>query len=140
MCAKIRDGHLIEVKYPGDLAEGSLEVPEVIIGAERKTVMELAELWIERRNKELANHRIQIMILRQIEAQLETLGLYARSIGKEDIAKTYEDRLGTIRGLLAEKADIEKQVRFELGGDGVHESIMSFLARWKSQLMTAKAA
>ncbi|MDB5194111.1 MAG: hypothetical protein JWN50_125 [Parcubacteria group bacterium] len=138
---KIGDGDLIEVKYhSADLGEGPIGVPEVIIGAEKRTVLEVGELWIERQNKELSRHRIQIQILRQIEAGLETLGMYARSVRQESIAVAYERRLGTIRELLAEKADIEREARFTLMDDSVHSSIMSFLASWKKSLLTAKAA
>ncbi len=139
---RIRDhidkGELGKVKYfrsehmniDGQLSK----LPEVVIGASKKTVMELANLWLEKNQEELAKHYAQIMVLRQMREQLETFSLYARSVGQQESADIYSSRIGIIDGILAEKAQIEREVGWNADSDSVHSEIMSFLKRWKASL------
>lgn len=133
--AQIAKGILPRVKYfHSEYAHihGQLSmVPEVIIGASKKTVMEVAELWANRENKELAKHRLQIMILHQMEEQLKTFSKYAASLGKDkmDIADAYTSRLGIIQKILDEKIDIEKKAGWTMIDDPVHSGIMNHLAK-----------
>lgn len=142
--SQIDAGELAEVRYfhsdSLDTYEVLSKLPEVIIGAEKRTVMELAELWAERQNKELAEHRIQIMILEQMKEQLETFAMYAESLGKTDVSDIYRQRLSVVEGVLKEKETLAKQVKYELMNDSVHASIMSFLSRWKQGMIAKKAA
>ena len=136
---QIAKGILPRVKYfHSEFANihGQLSmVPEVIIGASKQTVLEVAELWANRENKELANHRLQIMILHQIEEQLVTLSQYARSIGQQRIADVYADRLGVIRQILEDKIDIEKRVGYTaMTDDPVHAGIMNILAKLRHDI------
>lgn len=138
--SQIDAGTLARVKYfKTEDGAGLDHLPEVIIGADKKTVMQLAELWTERKNKELATHKIQIMILHQIRAQLDVFAKYARSIRNEEVAKIYEERSVVINQILSQKKVIEQNVKYELMDDSVHTSIMSFLSAWNKSL-TAKAA
>jgi hypothetical protein len=141
---QIDEGGLAEVRYfhsdSLDTYEVLSKLPEVIIGAEKRTVMELAELWAERQNKELAEHRIQIMILEQMKGQLETFSMYAESIGKDEVAVIYRERLAIVEKILEEKKLLAGKVKYELNSDNVHASIMSFLTRWRQGMITEKAA
>lgn len=146
----IERGELVAVDYfhsePMSLHGRLSDLPEVVIGADRKTVLELTELWMERENAVLARHKIQIMILMQMKEQLETFAGYARSLAaqcgdkvlklkQENVAEKCEDRLVIVNELLDSKKDIAKEVQFELGGDSVHSEIMGFMKSWKASIM-----
>lgn len=90
---EITIGKLAKIKYfKSDKTHymGSLsQIPRVIIGADSKTVQELGELWLNRKNKELAEHSIQFQILDQILIQLESFEEYAEKCDKPEIAEIY---------------------------------------------------
>jgi|SRR3989344_5283025 len=139
---QIEKGELAKVKYfhsehmniHGQLSK----LPEVIIGADRKTVLELADLWMENEKKVLAEHKIQIMILEQVRAQLETFALYAQHMGKNDLAAIFRDRLIIVQRIIGDKKEIFEKVKFDLMDDQVHVSIMGFLRAWNAELSKAR--
>ncbi len=134
----IDKGRMATVKYfDGD----EHQFPEVIVGADAKTILELAELRAGRKNnKVLGEHRIQIMVLLQMKDQLETFAMYAESIGKVDIARVYRERLELVSGILATKSDLFKKVAHELDDDPVHFNIMTASARIRASLQQGIAA
>lgn len=136
---QIDDGELAKVKYfhsefmhlHGQLSK----LPEVVVGADKSMVLELAELWAGKKFKALSEHRIQIMMLLQSQEQLKTFALYAESIGKLDIAEVYRSRLIIIENILEQKKELVAKTKYEIN-DTVHSSIMSFMVRWQKQLQT----
>lgn len=144
---QIEDGELAHVDYFHSEAmglHGALsDLPEVVIGADRRTVLEVTDLWVERQNSVLARHKIQIMILTQMKGQLEAFSQYARMLAEKSpdqkekyikISARFDDRLTLIDELLRSKEDIIKEVGQDLGGDAVHSEIMSFLKRWTKSM------
>lgn len=85
---------LVEVKYfhsnrlnfTGRLSR----IPRVVIGVDAKTVCELNDLWLEKKNQLLANHPIQFQILEEIIGELSAFANYAAKIGQSGIAVEYE--------------------------------------------------
>lgn len=136
--AGILKGRLPQVKYfnsSDGYFHGRLNmIPEVVIGASKQTVLELAELWQFKRNKELATHRIQIMILNQMEEQMEVFAKFAELNGQDEIARLYRDRLQIIKDILDGKGDIAKEATKFRTKDLVHEGIMDFLKHWKMEM------
>ena len=140
---RIDDGKLAKVKYfhsnimnfHGQMSQ----LPEVVIGANRKAVMELAELRAAKKFKQLGEHPIQIMILHQIEAQLETYGLYAESIGNHQFADVFNSRLSIIQGILEAKKDLVAKTKYEIN-DLVHSDIIEFMHRWKKTILDERKA
>ncbi len=134
----IYNGELGRVKYFKSEhmnIEGRLsKLPEVVIGASKKTVMELAEIWVGGDNKKLATHYAQIMILRQMKDQLETFGLYAKSIGRQGLVDIYTSRLAIVDGILAQKPKVDKNMEASLDNDSVHRDILSFLNNWRASI------
>lgn len=134
---QIDDGELAKVKYfhsevmniHGQLSK----LPEVVIGADKAMVLEIAELWAEKKFKELGEHRMQIMMLLQMEAQLRAFASYAERIGRNDLAEIYRSRLEIIEKILEEKKDIVAKTKYDIN-DTVHSSIMSYIARWRKEL------
>lgn len=135
---QIEKGRLTRIKYFHSdhlKIHGQLyDVPEVIIGADKKTVLELAELWERGKNSELGRHRIQIMILHQMQEQLDAFASYASSLGQDGLARLYREKLAIIDQILESKADIAKNVGYDILSDQVHSGMMNFLARWKEEI------
>ena len=104
----IDDGELTEIRYfyskdTGFMGQLNM-VPEVIIGAEFKTIEELIDLWLERGNKKaLGEHQIQFQILEQILIQLKAFEEYASSIGKFEIAARYGKAIKLVEKIYYDK-------------------------------------
>ncbi len=127
--AKVKYFHSEHMSMHGQLSN----LPEVVVGADRKMVLELAEMWAEKRFQELAEHRMQIMMLLQIQEQLITFAQYAESIQRADIADVFRSRLKIIEGILNDKKDIVLKTKYDINDD-VHSGIMSYLARWQKDM------
>jgi hypothetical protein len=97
-------GTLTEIKYfksPDGTFEGSLtKVPRVLIAVDKEHVLQLAQLWLKKKNKELSMHPIQILILNEIARQLEVFIAYARRAKQEQLVPIFERRLNFVRSAL----------------------------------------
>ncbi|MHB1163271.1 MAG: hypothetical protein ACYCZZ_01960 [Minisyncoccota bacterium] len=104
---KIDSGELGEVKYFHSERQHFIgpksKVPQVVIGTEMERVKELGLLWMNRKNKELGEHPVQITILEEIVLQLETFADYAKRTGKDAVADIFAAELLKVRELLQEK-------------------------------------
>lgn len=117
---EIDRGELARVKYfasehlgvRGELAK----IPRVVIGADAKTVRELAELWLERDNRALARHPVQFQIIEEIVAQLDAFHDYATQKKQFEIAAVYDKT----RKILAA---IDSQKRTSLKDTGERDSV-----------------
>ena len=78
-------------------------IPRVVVGLEERRVVELASLWMNKKNEALSAHPAQYAILEEIKNQLETLKDYAKRTGKEELVAIYEKDLSMIQGVLSEK-------------------------------------
>ena len=132
---EIEKGKLTEVEYFKSESEEyphSLQkVPRVVIGAEKKTVMELGELWVENEKEKLGKHSIQFQMLDQIIEQAEVFAEYARKCKKEDVVGQYENIRKILGDVLKEKnknPDLEDS--FER--DNVHYSIIEKAKSFKN--------
>ncbi len=113
---KVKSGELSEVKYFGseEVEKGKLEhVPSVAVNAEPREIKKVMDLWMEGRNKEIANHPLQIRILEQMEGQLETFQNWARENEKENLANIFEERLRIIQSILEGKAELKGDLEAE---------------------------
>lgn len=80
--------------------KGSLyQVPRVVIGSEKNETLALAELWMQKKNKELARHPIQLKILDEISMQLQAFITYAEKHGKTKIVEIYSRQLRLIESI-----------------------------------------
>jgi len=104
---EINKGELAQIKYA--VAEntgfrGELnKVPRVVIGVSSRTVNELAELWLSKDNKVLANHPVQMQILEEVLMQAKAFAKYAENIGQPEIARKYEKTQAIITGVIEKK-------------------------------------
>lgn len=123
---KIKKGELTKIKYfasehlgmRGELAK----VPRVVIGAESKTIKQLAELWIEGDKKELGAHPIQFQILEEIVEQLETFQGFAERNHQPELAAIFEKRLAFVSKILEEK-------RIVLDDNGERDTVFEDIER-----------
>lgn len=84
-----------------------VNIPRVIIGADRNIIKELSELWLENKNKELAKHPIQFQILEEIMIQCEVFKNYAAKIqddkDRSKIVNMYDKTRETVKNIYEEK-------------------------------------
>lgn len=102
---------LSEIKYfassDGNF-QGSLQkVPRVIVGADRQTIIELAQLWIENKKRDLAQHPIQLQLLDEIILQLQTFITYAEKNNKESVIGVYRRQLRLIESIRQSPSKVE---------------------------------
>ncbi len=94
---EIDRGDLTTVKYfessSGEFKGRLSKVPRVVIGADRTVLDQVTRLWLDRKNKELASHPIQLQILDEIQMQLVAFAKYARKNGKDDVGDIYDRQL-----------------------------------------------
>ena len=104
------------------------KIPNTVIGVDKKAIQELSELWltinqgrqtnkqglspesiqsqkerVKEAQKKLAEHRVQVMLLEQIEKQLVVFSEFAKKCGKDEIVKKYESLLELVREVLKDK-------------------------------------
>ena len=79
------------------------KVPQVVVGVEIERVKELGLLWMNRRNKELREHPVQMAILEEAALQLKTFAEYAARTDKKDLVDILERELQKINELSEEK-------------------------------------
>jgi len=104
---EIDRGVLGEVKYFFSEYTGKRKklenVPRVVIGADARTVKELADLWVEGKKKELGGHKIQFQILDEILIQAEAFHNYANKFGHDNVALAYREMARKIEEIIKEK-------------------------------------
>ncbi len=105
---EIDTGNLATVKYFEDEDsnfKGQLKgIPHVVVGAHRATIIQIAEMWLNNRNDEIAKHPIQFQILEEIQLQCEIFAQYARKNGKPKIAQVYEETCLVMGKILKDKS------------------------------------
>ena len=110
---EIESGDLATVKYFENSErsfKGKLsKIPRIIIGTGKENIVKLAKLWVEKNNKELASHPVQLEILEEIILQLEAFKRYAEKLGKEDIVKIYDRQLSIAIKMSKEKQELRKK-------------------------------
>lgn len=98
---EIEGDDLARVKYfESHGFKGELkQLPRIVIGVEKETVIELASLWMRHKNKELGAHKTKEIIVEEIKMQLKTFLAYARSHQKENAVKSYTQALRMLNRL-----------------------------------------
>jgi hypothetical protein len=145
------NGRLSAVKYFSEKqkhgGQPNLEhVPRVIVGADAKTIAEIAEKLLtlkglqKRRGHqsltkkdserffslrdELANHPLQFKILNEIRLQLDAFANYAERVGQYEATEIYRQTSGTINEIISAKMESSKLSAAELiGEDEVYQTI-----------------
>ena len=147
----LMDGSLTQMKYftsegLPDFHGRMSNIPQIVIGTDARTINELAQLWltIEHSKKpeagtssidrdalrekareaqqKLAHHRIQVLILKQMQAQLETFQTYTKKNSQPNVSSKLASILKLIDDILKEKriSKIDEQLNEQ---DDVFRSI-----------------
>jgi len=127
---EIKQGELAQIKYfvsdrlniRGELSK----IPRVVIGVDEKTIKEVGELWLEKNNKDLAEHPIQFIIIEEILLQLETFKNYAQKVNQPEIVLIYEKTQKILQKIYDEKEDLRNSQEPHKN-DGVYNAIMNNL-------------
>lgn len=133
---EIDEGTLATVKYfesSDRTFKGTLmKVPRIVLGVGPRFLVELAELWMQKKNKELAYNAIQLKFIEEVRVQLYAFRAYAQSLkNREDIVKVY-DRQIRILGVIKkeryealEKAGVSTDAPL-VGVDPTFDAIVGF--------------
>ncbi|MDB4940067.1 MAG: hypothetical protein JWO40_492 [Candidatus Doudnabacteria bacterium] len=76
-------------------------VPVLIIEARPETVMQLAELWVGRKNATLGRHRIRVQIIKEMLMQANYFKKFAIQCNKSGVARVYDSLIDRLEGILA---------------------------------------
>lgn len=87
-------------------------LPRVVVEIHPATIHKLMELWIGGKNKQLAEHPVQLQILNEIYLQLETFEVYARTIGRTEIADIYLKAMNKVADVIASKDALHKKLDY----------------------------
>ncbi|MBI2039371.1 MAG: hypothetical protein HYT22_03805 [Candidatus Niyogibacteria bacterium] len=108
----IDGGRTTEVKYFYSEYEKKQkplkDLAKVVVTCDTSTLLEAAHLWKTKgrspqAQRALANHPIQLIILREIQSQLEAYRAYAEKTGKVNFETMYAGDLAMIDAILGEK-------------------------------------
>ncbi len=111
---EINEGTLTAVKYFED-SEGNFRgelkrVPRVVVGADHDTILNLIQLWVENKNKELASHPIQLQILDEVYMQLKIFAQYAEKVDQPEVVKIYQRQARIVKRIMADKKELREKV------------------------------
>lgn len=113
---EINQGMLAEVKYYKSRLSGPktlINIPRVVLNIDSKMANELIELWVNNKDNELANHKIHIVIIHQIVAQLAVYEEYAREVKRKKIAEKLKQVYEELEDVLMQKRkDFPQHAKF----------------------------
>ena len=121
---EIHNGRLGSIKYfrdeRGDFMGTRNNVPRTIIGVSEPLVEELAGLWLNKKNKQLATHPVQYLFVEQMYTQLTMMRDYAQKQQKFETVLAYTQALTVVEPLWRSK---EKYKSKDIQADKVAEGI-----------------
>ncbi len=125
--AHIRYFESSDGKFKGHLRGN---VPKVIVGAERRTVLRLASMWLENEKKELGAHPVQLQILDEITAQLDVFMKYADKVGKKNLSEIYKKQRDLVLAIKESKRPLYQKPEAQnyVYSDGLYKTMMDQLS------------
>lgn len=107
---EIDDDELAKIKYfESHGFKGSLkQLPRIVIGVEKDTVISLAGLWLREQKADIGKHFAREIILSEIEKQLVAFLYYAERSKKENAVKSYTVALATVKNIQRESKFISR--------------------------------
>ncbi len=119
--ARIKYFESSDGRFKGALSQ----VPRVVLGVERDTILSLARLWTEKKNKELGAHPIQELLIKQTRSQLVAFREYARKCGSREAERAFEHALALVSEIKRMKAsESHADATSMLANDRVHQEIL----------------
>lgn len=127
----IREGKLTEVKYFEDEHgnKKSIKAPRIVLGSRLSSAEKLIDLWGSKsadKNKQLAEHPMQIKLLLESYIQLRHFAEYAKEHKQMDIAYSYAELSNIIAEIIQSKNELYKQHYNEISDDIVFTTIREY--------------
>lgn len=111
---KIKRGELAKIKYFQseflNIRGEKSNVPLFVIGCDLKHTEELARLWHNDKQHALAEHPIQVLLLKQIIQQAQLYHDYAKKVNQPEIATIYQQILDEFTAIATERQPMIKQI------------------------------
>lgn len=122
---EIEKDKLAQVKYfESHNFKGSLQqIPRVVLGVEIEGVKELAALWIHDNKKQLAEHPVRAVLLREIKEQLGVFLKFAERKKSPNAIRSYRQALALVN-------QIQNGTSMSAIADKVYETIVSELEQF----------
>lgn len=154
----IESGDLTQMKYftserLSDFHGRMGNIPSIVVGTDARTINELAELWLtiekskrptsgidavaleelreyaRKAQQKLAHHRVQVLILKQMEIQLEAFSQYAKNKQKNEQASKFDSLLNLVRDILKEKRVSPADERSN-DSDDVFQALQKYVTKY----------
>jgi len=122
----VESGKLGTIKYfqtSDDSFRGQRKgVPHVVIGVDRASVEQLADLWLRNDKKALAEHPVQRALIEEMYLQLRTIQGHALAHGQTEVAEAYRRSLAIVERIREQKSSVPLG---ELEHDRVYAEILA---------------
>jgi len=103
------EGKMGSVKYFRSLdgeIEGRLNyVPRVVLSIDRNKVIEIAKLWVEGRQQELAKHSVQVTLMQEVYIQLDAQQKFVEVLGQHQMSRALYKQMKVIQRII----DVKEQ-------------------------------
>lgn len=128
---EILKGKMATLKYfNGPDFKGTMKnVPRVVIGVDRKMLMELIDLWVNKKNKSLADHPVKYLIIEEVARQLGSFQKFAEKNGQIEIVnkiKTVFEAVNRIKLSISSEKEF-KDIVYQHEDDKVFDAINRYL-------------
>jgi hypothetical protein len=134
---EIDAGELPQLTFYDQIKVNERPLPHAVIAVEREKVIKALKLWADSDNNEifgnlLRNHPLRAKTMLELEMQLESFAAYAKSIGRRDIAASYNELLSQIQLLIIDHEETIKNYRALIDDDMAYQTIFSFCENLKN--------
>jgi hypothetical protein len=106
------------------------EVPRVIVGVSGAHARDLGRLWMDRQNRKLSEHPVQIIFLQEMELQLDKFLDLAERQQHAPAARALADALAIVRKALADKDDFIEEHRAEIEDYRSKDAVYAALTKY----------
>lgn len=104
------------------------DIAKVIVGVDKGILNEAVDLWLENKNKRLADHPVKYLILDEILTQLRSFKSYALKVEQPKVVQAIDDVLKIAESKINQviDPDIQKRVMRDYGDDKVYSMIKRY--------------
>lgn len=127
----IENGELSQVKYFEDDNgnKKSIKAPRIVLGSRLASAEKLIDLWGSKspdKNKQLAEHSMQIKLLLESYIQLRHFAEHAREYNQSEVAYSYAELSNTIAEIIQSKNELYQDHYNEISDDIVFTTIREY--------------
>jgi hypothetical protein len=116
-----------EIKYfDSEEIKGKIVVPRIVIAINEEYVKDLFSLEDKNQKEKIADHKIQLIFLWQIQQQCSTFCKIAYAHGAKEVSKAYSDVFDRISAIMQEKIEDYEKNPDILSGDVASNTIFNF--------------